>query len=276
MKKLFALLIGLCLAFNCACASAATFGELQNMLRNSDTEETPAEPAGQTGEAQDNGLMTLNARDGLTVVDGNCILMTEDYSSFIDCNVYAVIRNDGDSPVAVDGEIVLTDAQGNTLEDQSFLFPYPDVLAPGETAVITENLMIEKTGSVTKPEQVAGVALTVHADSYTYSTEANVHAQVAAEITQSVDNYCSTVDVVRFTLTNDTGAPLRNPHVVAAVYDAEGRLVLTLKGDTGYDTVILPEGSTLIIECELYSSVTDYLAQTGRTLGTVEAVAYSD
>ena len=276
MKKLFALLIGLCLAFNCACASAATFGELQNMLRNSDTEESPAEPAGQTGDAQDNGLMTLNARDGLTVVDGNCIMKTDDYSSYIDCYVYAVIRNDGESPVPVEGEIVVTDAQGNTLADQSYLFPNPDVLAPGETAVISENLMVEKTGSVTQPEQVAGIALTVYADSYAYSTEAPAYAQVAAEITQSIDGYGSTVDVVRFTLTNDTGAPLRNPHVVAAVYDAEGRLVLTLKGDTGYDTVILPEGSTLIIECELYSSVTDYLAQTGRTLGTVEAVAYSD
>ena len=275
MKKLFALLVSLCLVFSCACASAATFSELQDMLRNGSSEATPVEPADASVPGTDDQF-TLSAQDGLSILDVNCIVTADDDSSYIDCYVYAVIRNDGDSPVAVDGEIVLTDAQGNTLEDQSFLFPYPDVLAPGETAVITENLMIEKTGSVTQPEQVAGVALTVHADSYTYSTEATVHAQVAAEITQSVDNYGSTVDVVRFTLTNDTGAPLRNPHVVAAVYDAEGRLVLTLKGDTGYDTVILPEGSTLIIECELYSSVTDYLAQTGRTLGTVEAVAYSD
>ena len=52
--------------------------------------------------------------------------------------------------------------------------------------------------------------------------------------------------------------------------------MLTLEGDTGFDTVILPEGGTLIIESELYSYVADYLAQTGRTLGTVEAVAYSD
>ena len=136
--------------------------------------------------------------------------------------------------------------------------------------------MLSKTDAVSLPEHVAGVGLTVYADPYAYSTEAPAHVQVAAEVTRSLDIYGDMVDVVRFTLTNDTGAPLRNPHVVAAVYDAEGRLVLTLKGDTGYDTVILPEGSTLIIECELYSSVTDYLAQTGRTLGTVEAVAYSD
>ena len=275
MKKLFALLVSLCLVFSCACASAATFSELQDMLRNGSSEDTPVEPADAAVPGTDDQF-TLSAQDGLSILDVNCIVRADDYSSFIDCYVYAVIRNDGDSPVAVDGKIALTDGDGSILEEQGYLFARPDVLAPGDTAMIEENMMLSKTDAVTMPEQVAGVALSVYADPYAYSTDAPAHVQVAAELTRSLDIYGDMVDVVRFTLTNDTGAPLRNPHVVAAVYDAEGRLVLTLKGDTGYDTVILPEGSTLIIECELYSSVTDYLAQTGRTLGTVEAVAYSD
>ena len=190
--------------------------------------------------------------------------------------MYAEIRNDGDSPVAVDGEIVLTDGDGSTLEEQSYLFARPDVLAPGDTAMIAEYVLLSKTDAVTMPEQVAGVALSVYADPYAYSTDAPAHVQVAAELTRSLDIYGDMVDVVRFTLTNDTGAPLRNPSVAAAVYDTEGRLVLTVEADTGSDTVILPEGGTLIIENELYSYVADYLAQTGRTLGAVEALAYGD
>ena len=45
MKKLFALLVSLCLVFSCACASAATFSELQDMLRNGSSEDTHVEPA---------------------------------------------------------------------------------------------------------------------------------------------------------------------------------------------------------------------------------------
>ena len=270
MKKYLALLLGLCLALNLACASASSFGELQNMLRGGSTEETSAANAG-AGFA-----MTFNAKDGLTILDGNCVITADDYSSFIDCYVYAVIRNDGGSPVAVEGGIVATDAQGNTLEEQNYIFACPDVLAPGETAMVAEYVLISKTDSVTLPGHVAGVALSVNADPYAFSTDAPARVPVEAEITRSLDDYGSMVDVVRFTLTNNTGAPLRNPSVAAALYDAEGRLVLTVDADTGYDTVILPEGGTLIIESELYSYVTDYLAQTGRTLATVEALCYGD
>ncbi|MGN0746849.1 MAG: hypothetical protein ACI4ML_09265 [Aristaeellaceae bacterium] len=270
MKKCLALLLGLCLALECACASASSFGELQNMLRSGTAEDASAANPGA------DSLMTFSARDGLSILDGNCILNADDYSSFIDCYVYAVVSNTGSSPVAVDGQIVVTDAQGNTLEEQAYVFPTPDVLAPGETAVIAEELLISKTDGVTLPEHVAGVALSVYADPYAYSTEAPVQAQVAAELTQGVDAYGFTVDVVRFTITNSTGAPLRNPMVTAALYDTEGRLVLTVNGNTGYDTVILPEGGTLIIESELYSFVADYLAQAGRTLATVEAVAFGN
>ena len=277
MKKLLALLVSLCLVFSCACASAATFSELQDMLRSGSTEETetPVEPA-DAAVPQSDVQFTLSAQDGLSILDVNCIVRADDYSSFIDCYVYAVIRNDGDSPVAVDGEIVLTDGDGSTLEEQSYLFARPDVLAPGDTAMIAEYVLLSKTDAVTMPEQVAGVALSVYADPYAYSTDAPAHVQVAAELTRSLDIYGDMVDVVRFTLTNDTGAPLRNPSVAAAVYDTEGRLVLTVEADTGSDTVILPEGGTLIIENELYSYVADYLAQTGRTLGAVEALAYGD
>lgn len=277
MKKLFALLVTLCLVFSCTCASAATFSELQDMLRSGSTEETetPVEPA-DAAVPQSDVQFTLSAQDGLSILDVNCIVRADDYSSFIDCYVYAVIRNDGDSPVAVDGEIVLTDGDGSTLEEQSYLFARPDVLAPGDTAMIAEYVLLSKTDAVTMPEQVAGVALSVYADPYAYSTDAPAHVQVAAELTRSLDIYGDMVDVVRFTLTNDTGAPLRNPSVAAAVYDTEGRLVLTVEADTGSDTVILPEGGTLIIENELYSYVADYLAQTGRTLGAVEALAYGD
>ncbi|MGN0972660.1 MAG: hypothetical protein ACI4OY_11945 [Aristaeellaceae bacterium] len=277
MKKLFALLVSLCLVFSCACASASSFDDLRDMLRNSATEETetPAEPA-DAAVPQSDTQFTLFAQDGLSILDVNCIVKADDYSSFIDCYVYAVIRNDGDSAVAVDGEIVLTDGDGNILEEQSYLFARPDVLAPGDTAMIEEYVLLSKTDAVSLPEQVAGVVLTVYADPYAYSTDAPAHVQVAAELTRSLDIYGDMVDVVRFTLTNDSGAPLRNPAVVAAVYDTDGRLVLTVEADTGVDTVILPEGGTLIIESELYDYVADYLDRSGRILATVDAMAYGD
>ena len=275
MKKLFALLVSLCLVFSCACASAATFSELQDMLRNGSSEDTPVEPADAAVPGTDDQF-TLSAQDGLSILDVNCIVTADDDSSYIDCYVYAVIRNDGDSPVAVDGKIALTDGDGSILEEQGYLFARPDVLAPGDTAMIEENMMLSKTDAVSRPEQVAGVALSVYADPYAYRTEAPGRVQVAAEITRGLDSFDEEADVVRFTLTNDTGAPLRNPYMAAALYDTEGRLVMVVEANTGFNTVILPEGGTLIIERELYSDVADYLARTGRTLGTVEALAYGD
>ena len=272
MKKLLALLVSLCLVFGCACASAATFSELQDMLRNGSAEDTPADAAVPPADVQ----FTLLAQDGLSILDVNCIVTADDYSSFIDCYVYAVIRNDGDSAVTVEGEIALTDGDGNIVDEQPYLFSRPDVLAPGDTAMIEEYMLLSRTDAVARPEQLAGVVLSVYADPDAYSTDAPGRVQVTAEVTRSLDIFDDEVDVVRFTLTNDTGAPLRNPLVAAALYDTEGRLVMVVEADTGLDTVILPEGGTLIFESELYSYVAEYLAETGRTLGAVEALAYGD
>ena len=274
MKKFFALLLCLCLAFSLSSASAATFSELQEMLRTGDSDT--ADQAQNTTPSGDGTQITCSAKDGLTILDANCILDTEDYSSYIDCYVYAEIRNDGSSPIAVEGNIVVTDAEGNALEEQSYVFANPDVLAPGECAFLAEYMLVEKTSSVSQPSQVAGVALSVYADPYAYSTDAPARAKVSAECVRDLNDYGIEADLVRFIITNDTGAPLRNPTVAAALYDTEGRLVLTVEGNTGFDTVILPEGGSLIIECELYSYVTDYLAQSGRSLASVYALVYGD
>ncbi|MGN1019255.1 MAG: hypothetical protein ACI4O7_02685 [Aristaeellaceae bacterium] len=271
MKKFLALLLCLSLVFSCACASAVTFGELQDMLRTDDSD-----PDAQTEGSGSGLLITCTAQDGLTVLDCNCIIDAEDYSSFLDCYVYAVVRNDGSEPVAVDGSILVTDTKGNDVEEQSYLFAEPDVLNPGEVTFIAEELLITRTETVSLPEHLASLSLTVCADPYAYSTDAPVHTTVSAELAEDVDIFGLPANVVRFTITNDTGAPLRTPSVAAALYDSDGKLVMTVNADTGYDMVILPAGGTLIIQSELYSYVATYLEQTGRTLSAIDAIAYGN
>ena len=183
MKKIVALVLTLCLVLTSTAAMAtSSFDSLQQMLRGGNTAETtapdvavPEETVAPAPEAEENSLVTVDASNNLSVPDVNVIVSTEDYSSFIDCYVYAIISNDGDKNIALDGSISVKDTEGNLLEEQSYLFPTPSVLEPGATAVLVENMLVSKTDTVTLPEHIGSIELTVMKDKYGDDTKVPVY-----------------------------------------------------------------------------------------------------
>lgn len=286
MKKLIALMLTLCMVFTCSMAMASTFDSLQQMLRGGDANATEAPTAAPEATAApetpaasaETDTVVGDCADGLTFVQGNVIAKTDDNSSYIDCYVYAEIRNDGDKNIALDGGIVVADAEGNVLDEQSYLFPYPSALAPGETAYVMESLMFEKTDAVTKAEQIASVKVSVHADEYTSDPELPVYTACEVSYGPGVNAYGMEVDgLTSFTVTNNTGADLKNPRVIAALYDTEGKMIYVTSELVGsFNTLRIPDGGSFMLDCEEFYFVSDWMEANGIVPGSIQCLAFGE
>lgn len=284
MKKILALMLALCMVLGCTCASASTFDELQNLLRGGSSEPAavnepiaadpaPAAPAAQPADS----VLTIEAKDGLTVLQSSYIMATEDYSSFIDLYLYVVVRNDSGANIAVDGEVHIFDKANAEIDDQSYLFPRPSDLAPGEVAYLRENILVSKTDAAKLPGDVGAIKVTLCSDGYPQYAEPAEHVSVQAAYTRGYDMLGNPSDnVIRFTVTNNSGKDLVSPTVAGAVYDQNGKLLLVASESLSLTTVVIPAGGTIMMDCELMSYELEMIQQRGATIGTIEAVAYAD
>ena len=285
MKKILALMLALCMVLGCTCASASTFDELQNLLRGGSSEPAaveepiaaaPAAPAAPAAQPADS-VMTVEAKDGLTVLQSSYVMETSDYSSFIDLYLYVVVRNDSGANIAVDGEVHVFDKANVEIDDQSYLFPRPSDLAPGEVAYLRENILVSKTDAAKLPGDVGAIKVTLCSDGYPQYAEPAAHVSVQAAFTRGYDMLGNPSDnVIRFTVTNNSGKDLVSPAVAGAVYDQNGKLLLVASETLSLTTVVIPAGGVIMIDCELMSYELEMIKQRGATIGTIEAVAYAD
>ena len=225
MKRILALLLSCCLLLTCVSALA------EDTIFN-----TPLE---------------AEASNGLTYVSGSAYALTDDYSSYINCYVYAEVRNDGASGIDLGGTMEAMDAAGNVL-DTTYISAMPSYIAPGEVAYVSGSFFIAKMEDVTGPEDIASVKLTVGRDFYAYSGQISMVENVTAEMATGLNFLDMEQDVFRITINNDTDRELFNPHVVAAAYDTDGKLLCF-----AIETFILsagihiPAGSSLILDLTL-------------------------
>lgn len=293
MKKFFAIVLSLCLVLGCASASASSFDALQQLLRGGEQTEASQTVTPVQDEPQVNNIggqkevtradapaapasnVTAHCLDGLTVVSANMVPTTSEYSSYIYAYVYVEVRNDGSSAVKLDGDIAVTDKTGKTLETQSYVNCKAPVIAPGETAYMSDYLMIDKddAGSI---DNVACAVVNLRADSYDRNPSAVTFVPCTASIGTFYDSYGdpNTVGVVE--VKNTTNAILVSPKVVCGLYDAQGSLVAVVSGEIGaYSSpVMIYAGSSFCVNCKIDNDLLKTLEAKGVTITSAKGMVY--
>lgn len=276
MKKIFCLVLVLCMLMICTCASASTFDALQDMLRNSgNAAEATQAPAATEAPAQ-TGFFVTDCQDGLSVSQYN--VFTLDSTNYVYVYMYMEVTNNGDRAVEVDGEIAVMDAAGTVVKDQSYLYTYPSVIAPGETAYMDEYVMVAKKDTIASGADVAQIKLSLFRDAYNREPSLPTYTQSAAEVGSGVNRYGSQVDnMYRVAVLNNTGADLVTPKLAVAMYDAAGRL-LYVDHDLveGSGTLTIPNGNGFMVTNYMASDISEYLAQKGMVVNSIKSVVYSE
>lgn len=276
MKKIFCLVLALCMLMACTCASASTFDALQDMLRNSgNAPETSQAPAVTEAPAQ-NGFFVTDCQDGLGVSQYN--VFTLESTNYVYVYMYMEVTNNGDRAVEVDGEIAVMDAAGTVVKDQSYLYAYPSVIAPGETAYVDEYVMVAKKDTIASGADIAQVKLSLFRDAYNREPTLPTYTQSAAEVGSGVNRYGNQVDnMYRVAVLNNSGADLVSPYVAIAMYDAAGQLLYVDHDHVeGSGTLTIPNGNGFVVTNYMESDIREYFAQNGMVVKSIKSVAYGD
>lgn len=249
MKRILALLLSCCLLLSCVSALA------------------------EDGTASDS-MLVAEASDGLSVVSSSMYLMTNDDSSYIDCYVYAEIRNDGSNGMEIDGTLEALDAEGSVIETSYLTSNY---VAPGGVAYLASSFLILKTDTVKAAGDIANVRLTIGKDPYGYGYQTNVFENATVEMATGTNFLGFEQQVFRVTITNDSDKELYKPRVIVAAYDASGKL-LFLSEETFILSagIHIPSGSTLILDLDLPYNAAQWCAQNDVSVAEVRCLVYTE
>lgn len=226
MKKLLAILLSCCLLTACVSALAES------------AEEAPAD------------LLAVEASNGLTVVTGIVYFDDDETSNYIDCYIYAEIRNDSDVEMEIDGLVEALDAEG-TVVNYDYPSLLPSCVAPGGVAYLSSSLWIAKTETIATSADIASMKITVGKNLYGYGQQIRLLDGMTAEMAQGVNFLNESQPVVRVTIVNNTDSEIYKPCVVAGAYDEAGKLLFMVNETFVLSSGIhIPAGSTLILDLD--------------------------
>lgn len=173
----------------------------------------------------------------LSVTNENFTTIGDEYS--VTGYFYARIENTGDAPVNVsDGTLIVYDAAGSVIDmsEYSSPVPYYAVLRPGEYVYLSDMLFFDE--GVAEAD-IADYEFTIGTDDM-YGVEYQLIPCTAELNLDEPESYNSYVNV---TFTNDSAEIMDDFELIAAIYDAEGKLLYV---NTDYSSYVgVHPGSTL-------------------------------
>lgn len=223
-----------------------------------------------SGETADNGSdaqpVTEDAPMQVSVLSENMELIKNAYSGKMQAYYFAEIQNNTESAFFVNrGQFTLVDGDGNVLEEvKYFQSSGSGYLEPGESSFVSFRADV--------PEG-AGENL-----GYRVSFEPEVNDWYSKDRTVTVTGAELGTDrydqpVVRVGVTNNLNENLKELRVVAAMKDAEGRVIWVR---TGYLNAELTPGSSVVVLINMDEDIRTFFTENGITPASVEAFAYEE
>ena len=191
------------------------------------------------------------------------------YSTSVYSNFYAELTNDGDKPVEFStGLLELYDAEGNSVASTDVYYCYPMVLQPGENGYLISSQYMDITENSTISDHMLSVT------GQGKVSQKVVRLEASAVMENQSDGYY-TYNYLTATIKNSTDAAINSLEVVFALKDNEGNLLYAVNSYwSGYNVYLTP-GSSIELEVQMDSSVTDYLTQAGKVPTVTECIAYN-
>lgn len=223
--------------------------------------------------------LTVEADDGITVVDWNVVPAASEGDAYDAFYLFAEIRNDGNRAVWLVGRTQFLDAQGEELRKSVTEEFFPRYLAPGQTGYLTTAYDSWLWNRLATPDTLSEIRLTVESDeahffwqTYWYGLPATaMYVPQGAQVEEIGDG-------LRVSWRNETGLMLPNPSVAVGAYDAEGRLLYALAdevttGNSGHDCYV-PDGSGFALELTLEAEVRECLKRLGDVAAEYRGIVY--
>ena len=225
-------------------------------------------------------LLTVEADEGITVVDWNAVLVSSEGDAYDAFYLYAEIRNDGNQAVWLLGRLQYLDAQGEERSERMTGGFFPGYLEPGQTGYLTTDYNHWLWNRWATPDTLSEIRLTVESNETDFFRETSWYRLPAtAMYLPQGARVEETGDGLRVSWRNETGLMLPNPSVAVGAYDAEGRLLYVLAdevttGNSGHDCYV-PDGSGFALELTLEAAeVREYLERRGDVAAEYRGIVY--
>jgi hypothetical protein len=145
-------------------------------------------------------------------------------SEYTNIHAAAIFKNTGDTPVKLGETQMNHKAQdGSVLGTESMIYAVPDIVLPGETAIIGETSLLEGIS----PEEFKETTYNFEFDE---ATEEEANKQNIVEITGVKGTPLEDGYKVTGLVKNTTDEQQDDIRIAAALYDADGNLISVLKG----------------------------------------------
>lgn len=190
------------------------------------------------------------------------------YSSYHAGYLYAELKNIGDKPVEFNGGLLeLFDAEGNSIESESYMYCHPKFLDAGETGFLylsksvkeatdksfIDDYLLTVTGKGAKEVMVKRL------------DTANAHHRF------NDDSYWRR-DYLVVDVTNNTEEIQYDFRVVYALKNENGELLYVASVNPSY--VGIKPGNTVEVTIRFDSDIVDYFLENNITIGSIETIAF--
>lgn len=235
-------------------------------------------------ESEDS-LLTFTMPDGLTVLTAHVILDIGP-DSYNGMEFYAECRNDGDEPICLDCDI-LCDADGWSEKGRQYLYCNPYVLRPGQTGYLRGYMEFVEYWMVGREyvalEELLRLEIRLFASDESLRIEDDIRMP---HVTTSVERLDPPQDsggiiwqMLRVTITNDSGEDFFDPFIAVGAYDAQGRLLYVppdgaMDGIEMETVLIIPDGGSLIVDVPVYAGTGEKMEACGEEAAGYRCIVY--